>query len=166
MASNKTIYHAYTTTYNGLSNKLINDVTAKAGEICCAAKAQWDTGASGTCISEELVAHLGLVPTGKLKIKTPSGAMDANTYIIDILFPNNVTISDVMVCGAKIGDQGIQMLIGMDVITLGDLAVSNYNGKTVFSFRIPSKKTTDYVKEINLENKIGPKHGQGKRKKK
>lgn len=164
--SSNIIYHAYTTTYNGLSNKLINDIKAKAGEKCCQAKAQWDTGASGTCISEELVSKLELIPTGKQIIQTPSGSLDVNTYIIDIMLPNNLTITDVMVCGTKIGNQGIQMLIGMDVISLGDLSVSNYNGKTVFSFRIPSKKTTDYVKEINLENRIGQKHGKGKRKKK
>ena len=54
----------------------------------------------------------------------------------------------------------------MDVINQGDFSVSNFEGKTVFSFRIPSKKTIDYVQEINIENVIGPKHGKGKRKKK
>lgn len=160
------VYHAYTTTYDGLTNKLINDIDICSEEKSFSAKAQWDTGASGTCISSEVVDALGLVSTGKQIIQTPSGQSVVDTYSVDIQFPNNVVIPDLMVCGTKIGEQGIQVLIGMDVLLLGDFAVSNYQGKTVFSFRIPSKKTTDYVKEINLENVIGPKHGKGKRKKK
>ena len=161
-----TIYHAYTTTYDGLSNKLINDIVVCSEGKRVTAKAQWDTGASGTCISSDVVDALGLIPTGKQIIQTPSGQSVVNTYSVNIEFPNNLTISDLMVCGTKIGEQGIQVLIGMDVLLLGDFAVSNYRGKTVFSFRIPSKKTTDYVKEISIENLIGPKHGKGKRKKK
>jgi len=58
------------------------------------------------------------------------------------------------------------MLIGMDIIGIGDFAVSNYNNKTIFSFRYPSKHKIDFVHEINLQNLIGKKHGKGKRKKK
>lgn len=41
------------------------------------------------------------------------------------------------------------ILIGMDIITLGDFAITNVGGKTVFSFRTPSTKMIDYVEEIN-----------------
>ncbi len=44
--------------------------------------------------------------------------------------------------------------------------VSNYNGVTVFSFRTPSKKRTDYVLEIQVQNVTGKPHGQGKKKRK
>lgn len=40
----------------------------------------------------------------------------------------------------------------MDIISYGDFTISNYNGKTIFSFRTPSIIHTDYVKEYN-ENK-------------
>lgn len=160
------VYHAYTTKYDRLSQKLANDVQVAHKDRMCSATALWDTGATGTCISEELVKELDLVPTGKLNISTPSGSSVVNTYLVDILFPNKVMIKDVVVCGTKIGEQGIQVLIGMDIITLGDLAVSNYEGKTTFSFRIPSRTETDYVKEIKRENLIGQRHGKGKRKKK
>jgi hypothetical protein len=39
------------------------------------------------------------------------------------------------------------MLIGMDVINYGDFAISNYNGKTTFSFRMPSLMKIDFCKE-------------------
>ena len=164
--SEKIIYHAFTSKYDGISNKLINDVIVINSGISKSCKAQWDTGASGTCISDDVVRGLNLLPVGMQTIQTPSGSKDVSTYLLDIVLPNNVIIQKILVCGTDIGNQGIQLLIGMDVISCGDFSVSNYNGKTVFSYRTPSRKETDYVKEINIENKIGPKHGKGKRKKK
>ena len=58
------------------------------------------------------------------------------------------------------------MLIGMNIINLGDFTVSNFQGKTTFTFRMPSESTTDYVKQIKVLNIIGTPHGKGKRKKK
>ena len=37
------------------------------------------------------------------------------------------------------------MLIGMDIITLCDFAITNKDGKTTFSFDIPSSRVTDYT---------------------
>lgn len=39
-----------------------------------------------------------------------------------------------MILDAKIGNQKIDMLIGMDIINHGNFAVSNYNGKTYFTY--------------------------------
>ncbi len=39
------------------------------------------------------------------------------------------------------------MLIGMDIISRGDFAVTNKDGKTTFSFRLPSVAKIDFVKE-------------------
>ena len=39
------------------------------------------------------------------------------------------------------------ILIGMDVITMCDFAITNKGGKTVFSFDIPSTRITDYTTE-------------------
>jgi hypothetical protein len=54
----------------------------------------------------------------------------------------------------------------MDIIGQGDFAVSNYGGKTVFTFRVPSKQMIDFVAQENAQAVIGAKHGQGKRKRK
>jgi len=40
-------------------------------------------------------------------------------------------------------------LIGMDVITLGDFSITNHNGITCMSFRVPSSHEIDYVKNPN-----------------
>ena len=39
------------------------------------------------------------------------------------------------------------VLIGMDIITQGDFAVTNLGGKTKFSFRIPSQASINFVTE-------------------
>ena len=46
------------------------------------------------------------------------------------------------------------MPIGMDIISQGDFAVSNFNGTTVFTFRPPSKATIDFVKEMADEKAV------------
>ncbi len=42
-----------------------------------------------------------------------------------------------------------EALIGMDVITLGDFSITNHNGSTCMSFRVPSGHEIDYVKNLN-----------------
>lgn len=127
--------------------------------------ALWDTGATNSCISIDAVQSLDLIPTGKINIRTPSGEDTVNTYLIDVILPNDVSIKNLMVCDSKIGSQGIGMLVGMDIISKGDFLVSNFKNKTTFSFRIPSGITTDFVTGIKISNIVGPKHGKGKNKK-
>jgi hypothetical protein len=44
-------------------------------------------------------------------------------------------------------------LFGMDVIGSGDLAITNHNGKTTFTFRIPPCEEIDFVAEIAEHNR-------------
>ena len=57
-----------------------------------------------------------------------------------------MVLRNVIVCGTEIGSQGLDLLVGMDVIQLGDFAVSNLNNETSFTFRIPSEEKADYTK--------------------
>jgi len=159
-------YYSFTTKFDGLSLQLRNTALAvNSLKKVYSATALWDTGATRTCISNKVVKDLELMPTGKMDIHTPAGIKSVNTYLLDIILPNNVPVKDCVVCDSDIGNQGLDMLIGMDIISLGDFAVSNYNKCTVFSFRIPSKVMTDYVLQAKVERKIGT-HGKGKRKRK
>ena len=82
-------------------------------------------------------------------VRTPSGEKMAEMYIVDILLRNNVTVKDVRVIGSEIGVQNIDILIGMDIIGLGDFAVTNVGGITTFTFRIPSIQTIDFCKDLS-----------------
>jgi preprotein translocase subunit SecA len=44
------------------------------------------------------------------------------------------------------------MLIGMDIITKGDFSISHFEGKTCFSFRVPSVQEMDFVEEHRKTN--------------
>lgn len=136
---------AFTTKFNGLSNKLYNNVVVITPDKKVKAVALWDTGATGTCISEELAKALNLIATGKRLVRTPTGEDEFNTYCVDLGLPNNTLLKDVPVTDSKIGMQGLGLLIGMDIIGMGDFAVSSYSGKTQFTFRIPSLSDADFV---------------------
>lgn len=157
-------FHAFTVeSSQGKLNKLLTLVTIISGEYKTQNNALWDTGATCTCISHDVVNQLHLIPTGMMTVQTASCSKDVNTYIVNIVLPNNVTVEGVPVCDSEIGDQGIGMLIGMDIITMGDFSVTNENGKTVFSFRIPSIQKINYVHEAEL---IQLSHGKGLKKQK
>ena len=163
--NSKVLVSAFTTkSNNGILKQLTNQVYVQNGSQSEQALALWDTGATGTCISKKLVTLLSLVPTGMQNIQTPSGSSQVHTYLVNIILPNNVKIKNVMVCDSEIGEQGFDILIGMDIITKGDFAVSNSNDKTIFTFRVPSIKSTDYAEDIRRQKLIGT-HGPGKRKK-
>lgn len=110
----------------------------------------WDTGATTTCITAEVANKLGLIPTGTAVTSTAGGDKECNTYCIDIILPNDVIIRNLNVFEVHLNDG--DALIGMDVIRFGDFTISNFNGKTKLSFRIPSQQETDYVKEITSNN--------------
>lgn len=152
---------AFTSKYIGISNKLINTVELINGDIKISAQAQWDTGATNSCISHDVVSKLHLISTGFVQNHTPSGIALQPTYKIDVCLPNHLNVESVQVSESEIGSQGIDILIGMDIICLGDFAISNCDGNTIFTFRYPSIAETDYVKLVNVntpvrKNKIQP----------
>ena len=106
----------------------------------------WDTGASKSSITQRIVDDLSLIPVGNTNISTANGIVTVNTYFVDFGLPNGVTVKNVLVSCADLGND-IDILIGMDIIKHGDFAITNTNGKTTFSFRTPSIQEIDYVKE-------------------
>ena len=140
---------SFTTRISKLSNVLINEVTvinAVQQANLCKGLAIWDTGATCTCITKKTADQLNLTPTGLSTISGANGIAERNNYAVDIILPNNVIIQSVQVVEVNLPSGG-DVLIGMDIIGLGDFTVSNFNGKTTFSFRFPSCKETDYTQE-------------------
>lgn len=125
-------------------------------------QAIWDTGATGTAITQKVAGECGLKPTGMCKIKTASGESDTYTYYISLYLPNRVCIPQLRATQAQLF--GADVLVGMDVIALGDFAVTNYEGKTCMSFRMPSIECMDFVKQqpatIDVDGKILRKVGR------
>jgi predicted aspartyl protease len=108
-----------------------------------------DTGASNTCISKRLADRLNLEIVGGGLMDTAGGLCEANQYEIDLLMRNNVSFNNIRVMEFTCSeDKLFDILIGMDILTLGDLAITNHNHRTVLSFRIPpGTKHIDFVTE-------------------
>lgn len=106
-----------------------------------------DTGATNSAISQKVVDACKLSPTGITRVQGVHGVKEVETYLVNISLPSNVTIANVRVTKGDLGNDDI--LIGMDVISRGDFAVTDHGGITKFSFRIPSMEHIDFVTEIN-----------------
>lgn len=105
----------------------------------------WDTGAATTCVSTNVVKVLNLASTGDVFIDTPSGRSKTKIYEVDIILPKGICLKNIKVYETTIGDQGFDLLIGMDVISKGDFCVSGANGVITVSFRYPAQGVTDYT---------------------
>jgi predicted aspartyl protease len=114
----------------------------------------WDTGATGIVISSKIINELNLKPSGKIICKAVGSGGKVNeyetdTFSINIGLPNKLILVGITAAKGDLGDA--DALIGMDVICSGDFAVTNHNGKTLHSFRFPSKGEIDFVQEIDNE---------------
>ncbi len=98
--------------------------------------ALWDTGANATVVSERVATALGLAPVGMVTVHTANGPYDTPIYAIDVMLPNNVMVKGIRATEADL--QICDALIGMDIISLGDMLVTNAPN-TKFEFRLPSK---------------------------
>lgn len=106
----------------------------------------WDTGATSTVITQKVVNDLGLKQVGVTQLTTASGKKDdAPLYLVAIFLPNLVYRSELMVVQASVTGNA-EVLIGMDIIGRGDFAVTNKDGKTAFTFRMPSLERIDFTK--------------------
>lgn len=104
----------------------------------------WDTGATSSVITNRVARELNLKPFTFIPVNHAGGtSLDVPAYKINVRLPNGVGISEINVSEGKI--TGADVLIGMDIITKGDFAISHVNGKTKFTFRIPSVEAIDFV---------------------
>ncbi len=161
--------HAFTTRYNKRARVLNTSVGVFLPLTLEEAKIQqpkisvyvgiWDTGATNSVITERVAKDLALKPISIAEVHHAGGTSPANVYLVNIVLPDNVVIGQVHVTEGKLiaadnvseKDQP-QVLIGMDIIGLGDFAVTNFNQRTTLSFRMPSLTEIDFVPETKERN--------------
>jgi len=161
--------HAFTTRYNNRVRVLYNTVSVCLPLTSEETKAEridlrkylaiWDTGATHSAITKKVADDLGLKPTGVREIRHGGGKSVNNTYLVNIVLPNGVMVGQVRVTEVNLipddntsDDKQPQLLVGMDIIGLGDFAVTNADGKTTLSFRIPSVEEIDFVPDASENN--------------
>lgn len=97
--------------------------------------AVWDTGAKITTISNRLVEALGLERNGGVTVRTVNGTRERSLYSVGILLPMGTYTNDIRVMAGEL--DGFDVLIGMDVISQGEMSILNGGGCTAFTFRLP-----------------------------
>jgi hypothetical protein len=146
--SNKTEYLAFNERYGQIVPELktpikvspVSTLTPALKDTSVMVNAIWDTGATCTVITHELQRQLNLYPVRKAIAKGVNSITKTDMVIISITLPNGAVIQGVTAMVADINSDGSHVLIGMDVITLGDFSISNTDSETVFSFAIPPFK--------------------------
>ena len=142
----------FTYSYNGIARSLLTPAhieSARNKQNHIKINALWDTGATGSLISREVATQLNLQPVSKMIFSTPSDKkFTSNVYMVNLYLPNHTVFPDLRVAEGVLNN--CDMLVGMDVIRYGDFIVSNFEGKTTFTFRMPSMKKFDFLKESFL----------------
>ena len=96
-----------------------------------------DTGAYASAIDQSIVEELRLVHVGNEVYATASGEIDSKLYYVDLTLFDDLIIKMVNVPGCILtGD--VRMLIGMDVLGLGEFAhIKIPDAGSALVFRIP-----------------------------
>ena len=95
------------------------------------AQAIVDTGATEICISEDIAERLSIESTGVISMKTANGIPKAAKCLIDIKIDgeefrhlNAVILPNI----------STEMLLGMNLLKLGDMSIKTSSGITEFQF--------------------------------
>lgn len=78
-----------------------------------------DTGATKTCVDEDILKALGLPAVGRAAVSTPSGKSTLLLYPVKLEFPGTPLrpLEFSSVIGASLKEQGIGVLIGRDILS-------------------------------------------------
>jgi len=139
-------YRAFFTTYMGVTDELTTPVGIvplyTTGPAVCKIplkiEALWDTGAVSTLIKPALWDRLKLRPleNSRTRFAGVGGPVEADVSFINLFLTPELMIECCPVYAADFpGNE--ELLIGMDIIGMGDFAVCNTGGKTSFSFAMP-----------------------------
>lgn len=117
--------------------------------------ALWDTGATNSMLTKQVAEDLGLEPEGYTNVYHVGGEeVNVPHYFVNLVLLTGVHFPSVSVAEGVL--LGHDVLIGMDIINRGDFAVSNRNGATSFSFRIPSVEDFDFAAEDSISGPSAP----------
>ena len=110
------------------------------------AKALIDTGASRSAISNRFSHAAKLISYEKCTIRMAKGEYVSSVYTVDVRFPNQMLAKNIKAAEFTTGHE-FDFIIGMDILLMTDMAITNADGITVLSLRSPSaEKHIDFTK--------------------
>lgn len=127
------ISHKFNSVQQGVFIDVV--VSAPGSDEKWSVTALWDTGANVSVICKAVAKNLGLEAKGVTELRYANGTQKSNVYRIDLSLSKDIVFKDLFVRECNDGGN-FEMIIGMDVISRGDLIILNRSGKTVFEFEI------------------------------
>ena len=147
---------SFTKRYNCPHNVLKVIVTIVANEKSKQVIAMIDTGCTNTSIPYNVVKFLDLVSSGYQKMNAVNKSYVCNFYICNMIIEDQIQLNDVMVVGlpqlesedeTETPTANEQMILGMDILSKCDFAITNKNDGTEFTIAYPSKRSLDLTNE-------------------
>jgi hypothetical protein len=152
-------HYAFDAEYNGIPKELKTEAMifpSPTGPDTKGIKTSilWDTGATHSCLSPKIVRDLGLKPIDTIVVHGVNSSQVADVVIASIGLPNGLFLAGRRFSVSEI--PGTDILVGMDIIMLGDFAICNGGGKTLFTFAIPpfTNKTSFTEKADTINDRL------------
>lgn len=109
---------------------------------------QWDTGATQTIASKNIIKALDIEPTGReINVHGVNGVYNSDTYLVDLHLPDGIVFENVLV--AEMSEEfGPSILIGLDVILQSDFVIGSKDGRILLKFRYPSEGDKPFLDKV------------------
>jgi hypothetical protein len=132
-----------TVTHKGLAKKIVSQavITSIDSGKSVNVAAIWDTGATTSLINEKIVKSLCLKKISVAQVKHVAGTSTFPIYIAAIEIQGGMKIDEHRFVSFP-SIHTFDMIIGMDIISLGKFCIENRNGNSVFSFKVLQKPNT------------------------
>ncbi|SDZ82655.1 retropepsin-like aspartic protease [Nitrosospira multiformis] len=105
--------------------------------------ALWDTGSTKSVITQRVVQACGLKPIRKGFTQGVNGIGKSHAYVINLSLPDKITFYELTVVSTNPGNVWWDVLIGMDIISTGELSIKNVNSNTEWSFSYGPQQKID-----------------------
>jgi len=134
-------YYAYDLEYSHILREIKTPISIysscnSAEGKCVETYALWDTGATHSVFTPKIVQDLGLIAVDTKIVSGIDKEKSSDIVVATILLPNAMVLP-----GRRYSVNfipGADVIIGMDIISMGDFVITNARGKTLFSFVIPT----------------------------
>jgi predicted aspartyl protease len=150
--------HALTNFSQGIARSIVTsvEITNVFTNQIVPTKGIWDTGATNSVVTKSTAASLNLRPVRRTRVRGVHGDKEVNVYYVNITLNNkNITLNtQVTECDELSADNSVGMLIGMNIIAMGDFVITNYQGNTTMSFRVPSLQKIDFVAGMKVGKQL------------
>jgi len=130
--------NSFAINYNSEIGEIIVNISAfnqKTG-IGMNLKALWDTGANCCVISENIAKKLKLPNIAEVQMKHANGIAIVKTHMLSLMLPNNILFKDIRAMSCK-PIHSFDMIIGMNVISKGNMYIIHNKAGIKFSFKYP-----------------------------